>query len=81
MAAQKLTGATLAPIAPVLSPADVAAHWEASYVRTTDRAAVRTGICRDEIARLSAMEARTMTPADFDQLAQAQAELAQLSER
>ncbi|MDX2732855.1 hypothetical protein [Streptomyces sp. PA03-2a] len=46
-----------------------------------ERAVVRTQICRDEIDRLSAMDARTMTPADFDQLAQAQAELSQLSER
>lgn len=81
MAAQKLTGATLAPIAPAMSPTDAAAHRAASYVRTIDRALVRTRIRRDEIARLAAMDARTMTPADFDQLAQAQAELAQLSER
>ncbi|MER7806142.1 hypothetical protein [Streptomyces sp900116325] len=53
----------------------------ANGIRTDDRASVRTGICRDEIARLSAKDARTMTPADFDRLAQAQAELAQLSER
>ena len=81
MATQKLTGATLAPIAPAMSTNDAAAHRAASYVRTIDRAAVRSRICRDEIDRLSAMDARTMTPADFDQLAQAQAELAQLSER
>jgi hypothetical protein len=69
-----------------MSSADVAAHQAASHVRparnaTIDRASVRSRICRDEIARLSAMDARIMTPADFDQLAQAQAELSQLSER
>ncbi|MGY4930341.1 hypothetical protein ACWD7T_04325 [Streptomyces sp. 900116325] len=64
-----------------MSQADAEAHRRASHVRTADRTSIRTRICRDEIARLSAMDARTMTPADFDQLAQAQAELAQLSER
>jgi hypothetical protein len=64
-----------------MSPADRLAHEAASYVRTADRTSIRTRICRDTIARLSAMDARTMAPADFDHLAQAQAELAQLSER
>lgn len=72
---------SIAPTSPAKTPAEQAAHRAASYVRTADRASVRSRICRDEIARLSAMDARTMTPADFDQLAQAQAELAQLSER
>ncbi|WP_030917376.1 hypothetical protein [Streptomyces sp. NRRL B-24720] len=71
---------SIAPAFPMTST-DTDAHAAASHVRTTDRVSVRTRICRDEIARLSAMDARTMTPADFDQLAQAQAELAQLSER
>ena len=72
---------SIAPKSPAKTPAEQAAQAAASYVRTADRASVRAGICRHEIARLSAMDARTMTPADFDQLAQAQAELAQLSER
>jgi multidrug resistance efflux pump len=72
---------SIAPQSPAKTPAEQAAQAAASYVRTTDRIAVRTRICRDEIARLCAIDARTMTPADFDQLAQAQAELAQLSER
>ncbi|MET8404467.1 hypothetical protein [Streptomyces sp900116325] len=71
---------SIAPRTP-MTATDVDAHAAASHVRTIDRASVRTRICRDEIARLSAMDARTMTPADFDQLAQAQAELAELSER
>jgi hypothetical protein len=67
-----------------MSPADVAAHQAASYVRParntgTDRAAVRFRICRDTIAELSAKDARAMTPADFDRLAQAQAELAEIT--
>jgi hypothetical protein len=79
MAAQKLTGATLAPIAPAMSANDVDAHRAASHVRTVDRDAVRARICRDTIAQLSAMDARAMTPADFDRLTQAKAELAEIT--
>lgn len=79
MAKQKLTGATLAPIAPAMSTNDVDAHRAASHVRTIDRASVRAGICRDTIAQLSAMDAREMTPADFDRLTQAKTELAEIT--
>ncbi|SFT31843.1 hypothetical protein [Streptomyces sp. ok210] len=84
MDAVQLTGAPVAPI--TMSPADVAAHQAASYIRparnaSTDRAAVRSRICRDTIAQLSAMDGRKMTPGDFDRLAQAKAELAEITEK
>ncbi|WP_392750593.1 hypothetical protein [Streptomyces sp. LN590] len=82
MDAVQLTGAPAAPI--TMSPADIAAHQAGSYVRparnvSADRAAVRSRICRDTIAQLSAMDARAMTPADFDRLAQAKDELAEIT--
>lgn len=82
MDAVQLTGAPAAPI--TMSPADIAAHQAASYIRparnaSTDRAAVRSRICRDTIAQLSAMDAREMTPADFDRLTQAKTELAEIT--
>lgn len=64
---------------PTLSPADVAAHEAGSYVRVSPeirRAVVRYEIAAETVARLSAMDARTMSGAQFDLLASAQDELA-----
>lgn len=80
----RLASATHGTIDYPMSQADVDAHQESSHVRSArnagvERAAVRSRICRDEIDRLSAMNARAMTPADFDLLLQAQTELAEMT--
>jgi hypothetical protein len=80
----KLASATRGTIGYPMSQADADAHQESSHVRparnaSTDRVAVRSRICRDAIAQLSAMDAREMTPGDFDRLAQAKAELAEIT--
>ncbi|MFE2497124.1 hypothetical protein [Streptomyces scopuliridis] len=65
---------------PTLSPADVAAHVAAPYVRPAaappSRVTIRTDICRSTIADLSAKS--SLSPAQFDLLASAPAELAAL---
>ncbi|GGJ87021.1 hypothetical protein GCM10011583_18280 [Streptomyces camponoticapitis] len=76
------TGGAPTP-APTLSPADVAAHAAASFVRNTsagvNRSAARAEICRETIERLSAMDARDLSGAQFDLLASARAELDSLT--
>ncbi|MFE7566243.1 hypothetical protein ACFU76_04655 [Streptomyces sp. NPDC057539] len=60
-----------------MSPADASAHAAASNVRPTlSRVAIRTEICRSTIADLSARS--SLSPAQFDLLASAQTELAEL---
>ncbi|MFE9855545.1 hypothetical protein [Streptomyces sp. NPDC005780] len=68
---------SIAP-ASTLTPADTAAHEAGSYIRTS-RTAVRTRICQETIVELSGKDARSMTPADVDRLAEAQAELDRLT--
>ncbi|MDP5310430.1 hypothetical protein [Streptomyces poriferorum] len=82
MAVQNSTVERPAPHAPALSVADELAHQAASYVRPArkvNRSAARTRICQDTIIELSAKDARTMSLADFDRLASAQAELGRLN--
>lgn len=69
---------SIAPASAPQSANDTAAHEASSFVRT-NRAAVRTRICQDIIVELSAMDARSMSPADTDRLASAQAELDKLT--
>ncbi|MFE9886845.1 hypothetical protein [Streptomyces scopuliridis] len=79
MAVGNSIGALAVPITPTptLSAADVDAHVAASYVRPTPSpASIRTDICRSTIADLSARS--SLSPAQFDLLASAQAELAEL---
>lgn len=75
-----MSTATPTQTAPSMSPADRAAHEAGSYVRSS-RTAVRTRICQEAIVELSGKDARSMTLADFDRLAQAQAELNELTAR
>lgn len=58
-----------------MSPADVAAHEAGSYVRVTPEVARAVTIyegASQRYAELAAMDARTMSGADFDSLALAQ---------
>ena len=67
--------------APTMSAADRLAHEAGSYVRPSFSADVHRAVVRYEIAsatvdRLSAMDARDMSGAQFTSLAQAQDEMA-----
>lgn len=69
---------------PILSTADRLAHEAGSYVRRTpevQRAVTRYGICLARVAELTMMDARRMSPAEYDALANAQAELTRLHEQ
>ncbi|MGW7087564.1 hypothetical protein ACWGH2_29265 [Streptomyces sp. NPDC054871] len=63
------------------SIADVVTHELASYVRVSPevhRAVVRYDIVQAKIDRLSSLDVRDMTPAQFDGLVEAQIELTAL---